>query len=65
MTTTRQIIEQRGGAHRYRVTILVSDGRREVVEVPADDEWKAHTRAMALTTLTIRGQSVDYEVEEI
>lgn len=47
------------------IKILVSDGREEVVTVPAgpngNGRGAAHTRAMARMSLRLRGEEVSYQ----
>lgn len=63
MSDLQQRIEERGGAHRYRVTIIAEGLGCETFEVPADREGQAQSLAMLLTTLPLRGQFVTYETE--
>lgn len=53
------------GERLYEVTIRVADGQTATVEVAADDEGKAKTRAMAAQdSLSLRGQVVEYDVRD-
>lgn len=51
--------------HTYDVTIIVREaGFQQAVTVSAPDEWKARTRAIARCAYPLRGERVDYVVEE-
>lgn len=53
-------------AKQYEVTIKIEEvGHSETVMVSAQDEWKARTAAMFACTYPIKGEHVEYIVNEI